>query len=225
MAKYKSMLVFFKVRDWIFMKKLKAYIGTSVFFGCFDPLYCKWANSFIDKCLHGKYKAFISDIVSLEIAESPEYVREKYAKITNTVPFHADVTGTVVELAESYMEHKIFERNYFLEALHFALAAVNDADMLVSCSIKNIFDFDKKLLLNSINLHHGYDVLQIFSPMEIEAHSNANHHDYADDSVALIRKTRTDICKTLRKKDDNGKLLYIRKKANEVKCLMSARIV
>ena len=207
------------------MKKIKAYIGTSVFFGCFDPVYCKWANAFIDGCLHGKYKPFVSDIASLEIADATEHVKEKYARITNMGPKHAEVTNEVVELASTYIEHKIFKKTCFLEALHFALASVSSADMLVSCSVKEVFDFDKKLLLNSINIYQGYGVLQIFSPFELGGYSHHIDYNYSNDSFSLIRKVRINISKVLRKKDNAGKLLYIRKKAHEVKCLMSARIV
>ena len=53
------------------------------------------------------------------------------------------------------------------DALHVALATLNNADVLASWNFKHIVNLDRINLYNSINLRLGYKIIEIRSPREI----------------------------------------------------------
>jgi hypothetical protein len=53
------------------------------------------------------------------------------------------------------------------DALHVALATVNNCDMIVSWNFKHIVHYDKIRAYNGINIRLGYSVIAIYSPKEV----------------------------------------------------------
>jgi hypothetical protein len=53
------------------------------------------------------------------------------------------------------------------DALHIALATINNADVLASWNFKHIVNINRIRLYNSINLKLGYKMIEIRTPREI----------------------------------------------------------
>ncbi len=55
----------------------------------------------------------------------------------------------------------------YIDALHIALATINNADVLASWNFKHIVNLDRIRLYNSINFRQGYRMIEIRTPREI----------------------------------------------------------
>jgi hypothetical protein len=53
------------------------------------------------------------------------------------------------------------------DALHVALATVTRCDKIVSWNFRHIVHSDKIRYYHAVNLMHGYDLIEIFSPKEV----------------------------------------------------------
>ena len=71
------------------------------------------------------------------------------------------------KIAETYVKHKILTPKYTDDMMHIALAAVAEANILVSWNFKHIVHYDKIRLFNAVNAELGYRELQIYSPREV----------------------------------------------------------
>jgi hypothetical protein len=53
------------------------------------------------------------------------------------------------------------------DALHIAIATINNSEVLASWNFKHIVNLDRIRLYNSINLRLGYRIIEIRTPREI----------------------------------------------------------
>ena len=68
---------------------------------------------------------------------------------------------------QKYIEEGALTLKSYNDALHIALATLNNADVLASWNFKHIVNLDRIKLYNSINLRLGYKIIEIRSPREI----------------------------------------------------------
>ena len=73
----------------------------------------------------------------------------------------------VIKLAETYINDGALTNKSYNDALHIALATINNADVLASWNFKHIVNINRIRLYNSINLKLGYKMLEIRTPREI----------------------------------------------------------
>jgi len=149
------------------MKKPRIYIDTSVIGGCFDAEFATWLNSLIKDFAAGTFMPVLSDMVSAEIQDAPDKVRQKYESLLRSEHEFILVTEEVINLAEAYQRRQILTPKFYDDGVHIALASVAEADLLVSWNFKHIVHFDKIRLFNAVNLEQGYKPLQIYSPREV----------------------------------------------------------
>lgn len=109
----------------------------------------------------------ISDLIIDEIDLAREEIRNKLnettKKNTKTVLFNNEV----IDLAKSYINEGVLSNKCFNDALHIALATINNADILTSWNFKHIVNINRIRIYNSINLRKGYKILEIRTPREI----------------------------------------------------------
>lgn len=147
------------------MKKLRIYVDSSVFGGCFEPEFEKYSNILYTMFNQDKAIAVVSSVVYTEIAAAPEWVQHKLSNLKNAEK--VEIKDEIEQLAELYLKEKIITRKYADDALHIAAATYYKVDVLVSWNFKHIVNLQKIHQFNAINMRESYNLLEIRSPMEV----------------------------------------------------------
>lgn len=146
---------------------MKLYIDTSVFGGYFENVFQLWTRKLIDEILDGVFTAVISDITLAELETAPQNVRALADKIISENAVLVTAGKLDQELAEKYLKEKVVSEKFRADALHIAVATINKVDVLASWNFKHIVNLNRIRQYNSVNLKHGYVMIEIRSPMEI----------------------------------------------------------
>lgn len=109
----------------------------------------------------------LSDLTLQELELARDEVREKINEIPKKYQVGIGVTDEVIELAETYINVGALIIKSFNDALHIALATINNAGVLASWNFKHIVNLNRIRLYNSINLKLGYRTIEIRTPREI----------------------------------------------------------
>ncbi|MFH0790889.1 MAG: hypothetical protein V2A64_04580 [Candidatus Omnitrophota bacterium] len=78
-----------------------------------------------------------------------------------------EINDEVKMLAERYVNEKIIPLTYWDDALHIALASVNEVDILVSWNFKHIVKHKTRVEVTGVNTMLGYKNIDICSPREV----------------------------------------------------------
>lgn len=154
------------------MKLQRVYVDTSVIGGCFDAEFAAKSNRLMQDFETGRLKAVISDIVAIEINQGFDKVQARFQQLLTWQPEWVIVTSEAVTLADAYQTHGILTPKYYDDGLHIALATIAQVDVLVSWNFQHIVNFHRIRLFNAVNLSLGYNVVQIFSPLEVVTDEN-----------------------------------------------------
>jgi predicted nucleic acid-binding protein len=158
-----------------FMRKLRVYIETTLFNYYFDTdreMHPHTVKLF-KEIAAGKYEAYTSGAVITELAKAPE---EKYAKMRSLIDEYQitvlSVNDEADRLADVYVTENIIPSKYRTDALHIAIAAVNDLNMIISMNFEHIVKRKTKIETEKINISNGYHAVEIFNPMEVVDNEN-----------------------------------------------------
>ena len=111
--------------------------------------------------------AVISDITLDELSDAPEIIRNNFKKIPeNNIEILISDNETR-KLAKQYILEGAVSKKYYEDALHIAIATINQVSVLASWNFKHIVNLDRIRLYNAVNLKNGYPLLEIRSPREI----------------------------------------------------------
>ena len=150
------------------MKKLtRIYIDTSVIGGCCDPEFEKWPNLLLDDCRAGILCPVVSFITESELMGAPIEVAEIYQELQGMGLAVIEGSPEALELADAYIARGILTPKYQNDALHIALATIENVDILVSWNFHHIVRFDQIRRFNAVNLESGYKSIDIRSPREV----------------------------------------------------------
>ncbi|MFH1776106.1 MAG: type II toxin-antitoxin system VapC family toxin [Candidatus Omnitrophota bacterium] len=156
----------------IIMKRPRIYLDTSIFklaVDAMNPEKKELTLNLFNGIMAGKYEAFISNIVMLEVNEAPEEIANKLkAVIKNLDPEELIAEQEVYELANKYIEQGVIPVKYDDDALHIAVASVNELDVIVSWNFEHIVKFKTKREVVGINTLMGYKPIEIYSPQEVD---------------------------------------------------------
>lgn len=145
----------------------KIYLDTSVISALFDdrmPERKHLTEEFWEK-LH-EQEAYFSTVGKEEISFASDEVREKMlAKIKELKIL--EVTEEVEDLADEYIRRGIFPKPYRDDAIHAAVAVVNNMDFMVSWNYKHLVKVKTRRMLNLTNEVLGYPLLEIIAPPEL----------------------------------------------------------
>lgn len=150
----------------LFMK-LRIYIDTSVIGGCFDDEFREISNQLLAKFMHGQMLAMVSELTMVEIQSAPKNVQAALRSIPEASLVRVELTQEALRLAELYISEGVIHSANLLDAEHIAIATLNRADVLVSWNFKHIVNLRRIHGYNSVNLRHGYPLLEIRSPKEV----------------------------------------------------------
>jgi len=147
-------------------EKTKVYADTSVFGGILDDKFKSPSQLFFDQIIEGKFQLVVSDVISREIDEAPEPVRDLFTEMLVTAEI-AEVTQKALELRQAYIDENILSPKWANDALHVALATIWHCEIIVSWNFKHIVHYQKIPLYNAVNTLKGYSNINIFSPLEV----------------------------------------------------------
>jgi hypothetical protein len=152
---------------------MNVYTDTSAIGGCFDKEFQEWSVALVEEFKIGKKLIMLSDLTLQELEMARDEVREKIVEIPKKYQQGVGVTDETIELAETYINEGALTIKSYNDALHIALATLNNADVLASWNFKHIVNLNRIRLYNSINLKLGYRMIEIRTPREIlELHDN-----------------------------------------------------
>ena len=108
----------------------------------------------------------ISDLVTREL-ELISDARLRHNILKFVAPFRVfQVNEEAESLAEEYVEESIVPSRYFNDALHIAIAIINNVNVLVSWNFEHLVRRKTKVRVNYVNSLKGYKPIDIVSPLD-----------------------------------------------------------
>lgn len=148
------------------MYKPVLYLDTSVIGGAFDAEFQIYSRAIIRKIMDGFMLGAISNLTLEELIGAPHNVRQYFESIPTECIRILPLNDDVEILAQAYLDKKILSMQYSDDALHIAIATYYKTDVLISWNFKHIVNYNKIKLFNAVNMEHGFQPLEIRSPME-----------------------------------------------------------
>lgn len=145
----------------------KVYIDTSVIGGCFDQEFAEWSNRLFEDFKQGRRIAVISDITIDELSDAPEQVKDNFESIPDESLEIVVSDQEARSLADKYIKEKVVSSKFYEDALHIAIATINQTNVLASWNFKHIVNLERIRMYNSVNMKEGYQILEIRTPREI----------------------------------------------------------
>jgi len=121
----------------------------------------------------GKYEAYTSQYVVEELKKAREPKREKMLALIPQYGITVLETSDVVErLADIYITEGVIPPQKREDALHIAIATVNHLDIIFSLNFKHIVKSRTILETAKINAWHGFQAIELTSPMGVDENEN-----------------------------------------------------
>ncbi len=152
------------------IKTLRLYLDTSVIRGCDDPEYQPWSLSLLQDFRTGLYKPVISELVREEAADGAIASSRCFAELLECDPKIVPVTERAQTLADLYLERGILTEASRNDALHVAIATLEEVDVLVSWNYANILHLNKVRQFITVHLELGLKPIQIRSPRVVASY-------------------------------------------------------
>ena len=153
------------------MRAPKIYLETTIFNFFVDEdrgFAHKSTVTLFKEMAGGKYLAYTSRATIDELVKAEP---EKYIKMVAIISEYGipilEINDEALRLAELYINEGVIPVNKRDDALHVALAAVNDLDMIISMNFEHIVKRKTIKMTATINSLNGYRVVEIYSPMEV----------------------------------------------------------
>ena len=154
------------------MKKLKLYIETSTWNFIFaedSPEKTAVTKEFFDLVRKGIYQVYISEVVQAEIHRAPEVIKNKLLGLIEEIkPVVLELKKEAEDLADIYVQRKIIPDKKVEDALHVAVATLEELDAVVTWNYKHLANIRKAELFFSVNLEQGFHKrVEIVTPWEV----------------------------------------------------------
>ena len=154
------------------MKKLKLYIETSTWNFVFAedaPEKMALTQDFFKSLGQGSYEIYTSNVVLLEIGKAQAPIRKRLEDlIVKHQPFMLESSPEADALAQLYLELGAVPPKKLEDALHVAIATVEEMDALITWNYKHLANLKRSETFHSINITQGYwKKLEIVTPMEV----------------------------------------------------------
>ncbi len=146
---------------------MKVYTDTSVIGGYYDKEFQEWSIALWNEFIVGTKHIILSDLTAQELEFAREEIRILLLDIPKSNRVDIVVDDETIKLAETYIKEGALTNKSYNDALHIALATLNNADVLASWNFKHIVNLDRIRLYNSINLRFGYRLIEIRTLREI----------------------------------------------------------
>lgn len=154
--------------NWIV--KMKLYLESSVFnfvFADDAPEKQAITKDFFEN-KSANFDLFMSDIVFSELDNTKEPKRNALMQLLEKYPLtNLKNTQETINLARAYVSEGIIPEKFINDALHIAIATVNEIDSVVSWNLEHIVKIKTIIEVNRINIIKGYKQIFIITPEEI----------------------------------------------------------
>ena len=152
------------------MHKQKVYLETTIFNYYFDET--KNAQpitvAFFEAIGSGQFEGYTSVYAYDELDKAPEPQRTKMLNLIEKYNITVlDTSDEIIQLAETYMTNSIIPKKKRLDALHIAIASVNELDIILTYNFRHINKLKTKALIPAINQVSGYRDVIIAQPEEL----------------------------------------------------------
>jgi len=156
-------------RKFATLRKLRVYLDTSVISHLDQqdsPEYMQITKKFWEELKQGKYNVYISSTVITELNKCKEPKRSRLLEYMSQIELtRVEINRQVLELAQRYVNEYIIPSRFFDDAVHIAVASINECDILVSWNFKHIVRYKTIQGVNAINKLMGYREIQLVSPL------------------------------------------------------------
>jgi predicted nucleic acid-binding protein len=155
-------------------RKLRLYLDTSVWSFAFAedvPDYRDATREFFRLARGGVFELFGSQVVRAELGRTKDSdLRSAFARLYESLPVrNLEVTPEALALARKYLDAGVLPLKSEDDALHVALATVNDVSVVVSWNFKHLANVSRNDRFRSVNLVEGYTLdLRIVNPLEVQ---------------------------------------------------------
>jgi len=152
------------------MRKQKVYLETTIFNYYFDTAKNAQPSTvaFFNAIGSGQFEGFTSVYTYNELKKAPEPQRENMLGLIEKYDIIIlDTSDEVIQLAEKYTANNIIPIKKRIDALHIAIATVNELDIILSFNFKHINKLKTKTLIPAINRMTGYRDIVIAQPEEV----------------------------------------------------------
>ncbi len=153
------------------MKKIKYYLDTTIFNFIFAEGDAEkkdiTVKLFKDLPLLSD-GIYISDEVIREVSRAPEPRKSQLeGLIRETNPLLLEIDLEVEELSERYIKEGIIPEKYRSDAIHIAVAVINEIDVIVSWNFEHIVKLKTRVMVDGVSKLLGYREIEICSPEEV----------------------------------------------------------
>ena len=156
----------------MFPKLLKVYLDTSIFnfaISTQDVAAEKELTlKFLDGVRQETFLGYISVRVIEEIRKASQPKQDNLLKVVAQFPLESlPLTDEVKALADRYIEEKVIPEKERNDAVHIAVASINNLDAIVSWNFEHMVKFKTRREVRGINTLMGYKTIEICSPLEM----------------------------------------------------------
>lgn len=116
---------------------------------------------------HGRLVAVVSDQTLQELEKAPGEVRGIVASIPDDHVVFVELDDEARILAREYVRDGAISQRHLVDAQHIAMATINRVDFLASWNFKEMVNVYRIRKYNSVNLKHGYSMIDIRTPKEL----------------------------------------------------------
>jgi predicted nucleic acid-binding protein len=155
-----------QLHGWLLLKT-KIYLDTTIISALFDERTPERMSQTAAFWQHiNDYNVFISELVFDEIKAAPHPLQNKMLeKISNFTSL--SITDDAEHLADLYIKNGIFPEKYSDDALHTALAAINQIGILLSWNYTHLVKIKTRRMVALINTINNYNPIEIITPPEL----------------------------------------------------------
>jgi len=112
------------------------------------------------------YEVCISDVVRYELSEVNTELKDIFLDIIKDFTV-LEVTDKANELANEYVEKGIFPDKYIDDAVHVAVASLNNIGILLSWNFTHLVKVKTRRMVALVNSEKNYLSIEIISPPEL----------------------------------------------------------
>jgi len=147
--------------------KTKIYLDTTIISALFDkrtPERMTQTQQFWENI--DEYNVFISELVIDEIKGATQSLQEKMLEKTTNFSV-LPITENVQYLSSMYLKNEIFPEKYSDDALHTAIASINNIGILLSWNFTHLVKLRTRRMVSLVNAIYNYGPVEIISPPEL----------------------------------------------------------
>src|SRR5205807_5935939 len=148
-------------------KKLKLYLDTTIpsyVYALDSPERMEVTRRFI-RLGHQNYEMIISDVVVREISRALEPKRSLLYEVVKDMPILSSSAQSDA-LAEAYIKAGALPGGSIGDAMHVAIATLNQMDALVSWNFGHLVNIRRRQAIAAVNAEKGLHRIEILSPEE-----------------------------------------------------------